>query len=112
RFLTLTVAIALAVGTLLAVFVGVNRLFGKLRLGNTTSGCSNDEGAPVVYTEVFNKRKREVHQKAEATEMVAYGEIKMAASLYEEESPENHGDMEMTTNQTYDTSFLTTFSRT
>ncbi|XP_029626021.1 uncharacterized protein LOC115204511 [Salmo trutta] len=113
RFVIVTVAIALAVGTLAllrAVFVGVNRLCGKLRFGHTTSGCSNEEGAAVVYTEVFNKRKREVNQKA--TEMVEYGEIKMAASLNEEESPKNQRDMEMTTNQTYDTSFLTTFVRT
>ncbi|XP_036823775.1 uncharacterized protein LOC110509383 [Oncorhynchus mykiss] len=113
RFVIVTVGIALAVGTLvllLAVFVGVNRLCGKLRFGHNTSGCSNDEGAAVVYTEVFNKRKREVNQKP--TEMVEYGEIKMAASVNEEESPKNQGDMEMTTNQTYDTSFLTTFGRT
>ncbi|XP_029626006.1 hepatocyte cell adhesion molecule [Salmo trutta] len=113
HFVIVTVAIALAVGTLvllLAVFVGINRLCGKLRFLHTTSGCSNDEGAAVVYTEVFNKRKREVNQKA--TEMVEYGEIKMAASLNEEESPKNQRDMEMTTNQTYDTSFLTTFGRT
>ncbi|KAM9436952.1 uncharacterized protein ACWYII_015057 [Salvelinus alpinus] len=99
RFVIVTVAIALAVGSLallLAVFVGVNRLCVKLRFGHTTS--------------VFNKRKRVVNQKA--TEMVEYGEVKMAASLNEEESPKNQGDMEMTTNQTYDTSFLTTFGRT
>ncbi|XP_055791527.1 uncharacterized protein LOC129863509 [Salvelinus fontinalis] len=113
RFVIVTVAIALAVGTLvllLAVFVGVNRLCGKLRFGHTTSGCSNDEGAAVVYAEVFNKRKTEVNQKA--TEMMEYGEVKMAASLNEEESPKNQGDLEMTTNQTYDTSSLTTFGRT
>nr|XP_023842959.1 uncharacterized protein LOC111963678 isoform X2 [Salvelinus alpinus] len=101
RFVIVTVAIALAVGSLAllhAVFVGVNRLCGKLRFGQTTSGCSNDEGAAVVYTEVFNKRKRVVNQKA--TEMVEYGEVKMAASLNEEESPKNQGDLEMTTNQT------------
>nr|XP_029503942.1 uncharacterized protein LOC115119307 [Oncorhynchus nerka] len=113
RFVIVTVGIALAVGTLallLAVFVGVNRLCGKLRFGHTTSGCSNDEGDAVVYTEVFNTRTREVNQNA--TEMVEYGEIKMAASLNEEESPKNQGDMEMTNTQTYDTSFLTTFGRT
>lgn len=79
-------------------------------LTSLSPGCSNDEGAAVVYTEVFNKRKREVNQKA--TEMVEYGEIKMAASLNEEESPKNQKDMELSTNQTYDTSFLTTFGRT
>lgn len=79
-------------------------------LNSISPGCSNDEGAAVVYTEVFNKRKREVNQKP--TEMVEYGEIKMAASVNEEESPKNQGDMEMTTNQTYDTSFLTTFVET
>ncbi|XP_031665341.1 uncharacterized protein LOC116352813 [Oncorhynchus kisutch] len=99
RFVILTVGIALAVGTLallLAVFVGVNCLCGKLRFEHTTSGFSNDEGDAVVYTEVFNTRTREVHQNA--TEMVEYGEIKMAASLNEEESPK--GDMEMTNTQT------------
>ena len=79
-------------------------------LNSISPGCSNDEGAAVVYTEVFNKRKREVNQKP--TEMVEYGEIKMSASVNEEESPKNQGDMEMTTNQKYDTSFLTTFVET
>eukprot|EP00063_Salmo_salar_P010216 XP_013985051.1 PREDICTED: uncharacterized protein LOC106563742 [Salmo salar] len=91
--LAVTVSVALTVGTLtllLALFVGINHLCKKQR-----SRFDNSEGVDkvVVYAavKIGKKRNQARKQRPPATEMVEYGQIKMAVNPDVAGSPEIQG---------------------
>ncbi|CAB1333195.1 unnamed protein product [Coregonus sp. 'balchen'] len=81
-FVAVTVAVALTVGILtllLALFVGINHLLKKRRSRFDTSE-NGDEGVVYADVKIGKQRNPARKQRPPATEMVEYGQIKMAVN--------------------------------